>query len=75
MHANAEEERGPTRRAKTAERPLLDPRGMAVDPATGDLAISGNEDEAPMESVQNEEEEKQCRAAVQFVKRQGIWGI
>jgi hypothetical protein len=45
---------------------LLDPRGMAVDPATGDLAISGNQDE---ESNSNVEAggQKQCRAAVQFV--------
>ena len=43
---------------------LLDPRGMAVDPTTGDLAISGNQDEA---DVVKEGAQKQCRAAVQFV--------
>ena len=68
MHANAEEKRPKPEELKPTERPLLDPRGIAVDPATGDLAITGNEDQAPMESVQNKEEEKQCRAAVQFVK-------
>lgn len=43
---------------------LLDPRGMAVDPATGDVAISGNQDEA---DIVKEGAQKQCRAAVQFV--------
>ncbi len=43
---------------------LLDPRGMAVDPATGDIAISGNQDEA---AVVREGAQKQCRPAVQFV--------
>ncbi|HTZ65317.1 MAG TPA: hypothetical protein VMB51_14530 [Solirubrobacteraceae bacterium] len=71
MHSEAEEEHGAGTELNPSERPLLDPRGMAVDPATGDLAISGNEDEAPMERVQKGEEEKQCRAALQFVKTSG----
>jgi hypothetical protein len=72
MHSEAEEKHATKSEPnppglEPAERPLLDPRGMAVDPATGDLVISGNEDEAPMERVQKGEEEKQCRAALQFV--------
>ncbi len=84
IHSESEEKH-PTAKERTEgkrppplesdERPLLDPRGMAVDPATGDLAISGNEDEALMENIEGEpeevageaKEEKQCRAAVQFV--------
>ena len=46
---------------------LLDPRGIAVEPETGDLAISGNEDEESDKKVESEEAQKQCRAAVQFV--------
>jgi hypothetical protein len=46
--------------------PLLDPRGMTVDPATGDLAISGNQDKEPNASVETGAQ-KQCRPAVQFV--------
>jgi hypothetical protein len=45
---------------------LLDPRGIAVDPVTGDLAISGNQDGESDEKVEHGAE-KQCRAAVQFV--------
>jgi hypothetical protein len=59
---------------KPTERPLLDPRGMAVDPATGDLVISGNEDEAQREPVNEGKEDKQCRAALQFVKTTGRSG-
>ncbi|HTW40895.1 MAG TPA: hypothetical protein VMD79_01100 [Solirubrobacteraceae bacterium] len=53
---------------------LLDPRGIAVEPKTGDLAISGNQDDEPNDKVEEYEEskhakgeQKQCRAAVQFV--------
>lgn len=46
---------------------LLDPRGMAVDPANGDLAISGLIDEESNANVR-QGKEKQCRPAVQFVK-------
>lgn len=46
---------------------LLDPRGMAVDPVNGDLVISGNQDEESNEEVE-QGAEKQCRAALQFVK-------
>jgi hypothetical protein len=56
--------------ADQSEQPkeaLLHPRGMAVDPTTGDVAILGVEDEAPNEKVEKEEAEKQCRAAVQFI--------
>ncbi len=45
---------------------LLDPRGIAVDPANGDLAISGNQDEESNAKVEAGAE-KQCRAAIQFV--------
>jgi hypothetical protein len=45
---------------------LLDPRGIAVDPETGDLAISGNQDEESDAKVEADAQ-KQCRAAVQFV--------
>ncbi len=47
---------------------LLDPRGMAVDPENGDLVISGNQDEESNEEVELGNAEKQCRAALQFVK-------
>ena len=66
MHGEAEETASKT--LKPEERPLLDPSGMAVDPQTGEIAITGNEDIEPMEKVQNGEAEKKCRAAVQFVK-------
>ena len=48
---------------------LLNPRGMAVDPKSGDLVILGIEDEELDEKVEKEEAEKQCRAAAQFVTR------
>ncbi|HVR04760.1 MAG TPA: hypothetical protein VMS02_01885, partial [Solirubrobacteraceae bacterium] len=51
---------------KSAEA-LLDPRGIAVDPSSGDIAILGVEDEQSNEKVEKEEGEKQCRGAAQFV--------
>ncbi len=45
---------------------LLDPRGMAVEPATGDLVITGNQDEEKNEKVEAGAK-KLCRAAAQFV--------
>jgi hypothetical protein len=56
--------------ADQSEQPkeaLLDPRGMAVDPKTGNVAILGVEDEEPDIDVEKEEAEKQCRAAAQFI--------
>ncbi len=56
--------------ADQSEQPkeaLLSPRGIAIDPNTGDLAIVGVEDEEPDEKVEKEESEKQCRAAAQFI--------
>ena len=53
--------------SETAKEALLNPRGMAVDPATGNLAIVGVEDQEPDEKVEKEEAQKQCRAAGQFV--------
>ncbi len=49
------------------EEALLNPRGMAVDPKSGDPVILGVEDEETDEKVEKEEAEKQCRAAAQFV--------
>jgi len=45
---------------------LLDPRGMAVDPSTGDLVVAGNQDKESNEAVRGGAQ-KQCRAAAQFV--------
>jgi len=56
--------------ADQSEQPkeaLLHPRGLTVDPSSGDVAILGIEDEEPDENVEKEEAEKQCRAAAQFV--------
>ena len=56
--------------ADQSEQPkeaLLHPRGIAVDPNTGDVVILGIQDEEPNEKVEKEEAEKQCRAAAQFV--------
>ncbi len=53
--------------SEQSKEALLDPRGMVVDPKTGDLAIVGVEDEEPDEKVEKEEAEKQCRAAAQFI--------
>jgi hypothetical protein len=56
--------------ADQSEQPkeaLLHPRGLAVDPTTGDVVILGVEDEEPDEKVEKEEAEKQCRAAAQVV--------
>lgn len=61
---------GETAFADQGEQPkeaLLNPRGMAVDPKTGDLTILGAEDEEPNAKVEKEESEKQCRAAAQFI--------
>ncbi len=53
--------------SETPGEALLHPRGLAVDPSTGDVAILGIEDEESDEKVEKEEAEKQCRAAAQFV--------
>lgn len=56
--------------ADQSEQPkeaLLNPRGIAVDPSSGDVAILGVIDEEPNIKVEKEESEKQCRAAAQFV--------
>ena len=52
--------------AEAPKEALLDPRGMAVDPATGNLVIVGNEDEEADEKVEAGKL-KQCRPAAQFV--------
>ena len=52
---------------ESPEEALLDPRGMAVDPANGNVAISGNMDQESNANVEAGKE-KQCRPAVQFVK-------
>jgi hypothetical protein len=56
--------------ADQSEQPkeaLLNPRGMTVDPKSGDPVILGDEDEEKDEPVEKGEAEKQCRAAAQFV--------
>ncbi len=56
--------------ADQSEQPkeaLLNPRGMAIDPKSGDPVILGVEDEESDEKVEKEEAEKQCRAAAQFI--------
>jgi hypothetical protein len=52
---------------EAAKEALLRPRGMAVDPATGDLVILGAQDDEEDLPVEKEEAQKQCRAAGQFV--------
>jgi PKD repeat protein len=46
---------------------LLEPRGMAVEPATGNVVIAGIEDERDNEQVEKEEAEKACRGVVESV--------
>jgi hypothetical protein len=56
--------------ADQSEQPkeaLLNPRGIAIDPQSGDPVILGVEDQEENEPVEKEEAEKQCRAAAQFV--------
>ncbi len=56
--------------ADQSEQPkeaLLNPRGIAIDPKSGDPVILGVVDEEESEKVEKEEAEKQCRAAAQFV--------
>ncbi len=46
---------------------LLVPRGMAVEPATGNVIIAGLQDERGNEKVEKEEAEKECRGAIESV--------
>ena len=46
---------------------VLDPRGMAVEPATGDLVIAGQEDEQENIKVEKEVGTRECRAISQIV--------
>ncbi len=46
---------------------LLNPRGLAVDPATGNVVIAGDEDQQQNSKVEKAEGEKECRAAMQYV--------
>ncbi|HVR05646.1 MAG TPA: hypothetical protein VMS02_06360, partial [Solirubrobacteraceae bacterium] len=52
---------------ETPKEALLDPRGMAVEPGTGNLLITGQEDEQENLKVEKEEGSRQCRAVAQFV--------
>jgi hypothetical protein len=59
----------PTEFAGQGEAPkeaLLDPRGMAVDPTTGNLVVVGNQDQESNAKVLLGGQ-KQCRPAAQFV--------
>jgi hypothetical protein len=49
------------------EEALLNPRGIAVDPVTGNVVIAGDEDQQQNAKVEKEEGEKECRAAIQYV--------
>jgi len=51
---------------ETPKEALLEPRGMAVSPKTGNLAVTGNQDQEDNQKVR-EGKPKQCRPAVQFV--------
>ena len=46
---------------------LLNPRGLAADPVTGDVVITGDEDRQENSKVEKEEGEKECRGAAQLV--------
>ncbi len=46
---------------------LLNPRGLAVDPLTGNVLVVGDQDQQQDVKVEKEEAEKECRAVVQFV--------
>ena len=54
---------------EVAKEALLNPRGMAIDPTTGDLVVLGAQDDEEDLPVEKEEAgaQKQCRAAGQFV--------
>jgi hypothetical protein len=47
---------------------LLNPRGLAVDPVTGNVVIAGDQDQQQNSKVEKEEGEKECRAALQWVE-------
>ena len=47
---------------------LLNPSGLAVDPATGNVVIAGDQDQQQNSKVEKEEAEKECRAALQWVE-------
>jgi hypothetical protein len=46
---------------------LLNPHGVAVEPETGSLAITGNVDEQENLKVEKEEAQQKCRAAAQYI--------
>ncbi len=46
---------------------LLNPRGMAIEPASGDIAITGDEDGQLDEKVEKTEGTQECRVSVQDV--------
>ena len=55
---------------ETPKEALLNPRGLAVDPKTGDIVIAGEEDQQESNTkVEKEEAEKECRGAAQLVTR------
>lgn len=53
--------------------PLLEPHGIALDPATGDVVIVGQQDELTVKEL-GEEKEPKFRAALQFVGTSGFVG-
>jgi hypothetical protein len=59
---------------ETPKEALLNPHGAAVDPATGDVVITGNEDNEENVKVEREESPQHCLDAAQLVTVQGKSG-
>ena len=53
---------------ETPKEALLNPRGLTVDPVSGNVVITGDEDRQEDEKVEKEEGEKECRGAAQLVE-------
>ncbi len=53
--------------AEVPKESLLNPRGMAVEPATGDLIITGQQDEQEDSKVEEEVGPRECRVTAQSV--------
>lgn len=51
----------------TAGEPILNPRGIAIDPRGGDVVVAASEDIEVNTKVEKEESEKQCRPLIEYL--------
>ena len=56
-----------TQQGEKPEEAMLNPRGMAVDPRTGDVVITATLDIEPNSKVEDGAAEKQCRPVAQYL--------